>query len=178
MLRKKLAPLERSIEFIIFTSRWLLVPFYLGLAVALVIMVVKFVDLLIGNIPHIAEMDQTHVILMAVAMIDMSLTGNLLVMVIFAGYENFISKIDLHEEAERPDWMGTISFSDLKLKLMASIVAISAIHLLEAFMAIEKYSNEKLGWLVGIHMTFVVSALLLAWVDKFSHSESHPGGHH
>ena len=102
-------------------------------------------------------------------MIDMSLTGNLVVMVIFSGYENFVSKIDLSESAERPDWMGSITFSDLKLKLMASIVAISAIHVLEAFMDLEHWTSEKLAWLVGIHMIFMLSALMMAWMEKINH---------
>ena len=175
MVRNKLAPLEKLVEKIMFTSRWLLVPFYIGLVFALIGLTVLFTIKLFNTIPHMMTMSQTEAILITVAMIDMSLTGNLVVMVIFAGYENFISKIDLSENAERPDWMGTITFSDMKLKLMASIVAISAIHVLEAFMDLDKWSNEKLAWLIGIHMVFMVSALMMAWMEKINHNDGHNG---
>ena len=171
MIRKKMRFFEKAIENIIFTSRWLLVPFYIGLVIALAGLMVQFVYKLYITIPHFMEMPQTEAILVSISMIDMSLTGNLIVMVIFAGYENFISKIDLAEAAERPVWMGAISFSDLKLKLMASIVAISAIHLLEAFMDLEKWSDRKLAWLIGIHVTFMISALMLTWMDMLSSSK-------
>ncbi|MCX8501952.1 MAG: TIGR00645 family protein [Alphaproteobacteria bacterium] len=173
MIRKKLAPIEKVLEKTVFVSRWLLVPFYLGLVLALFGLVVQFAIKLYGTIPHILDMGQTEAILVTVAMIDMSLTGNLVVMVIFAGYENFVSKIDLGESAARPDWMGTITFSDMKLKLMASIVAISAIHVLEAFMDLDRWGTEKLAWLVGIHMVFIVSALLMAWMEKINHADGH-----
>jgi uncharacterized protein (TIGR00645 family) len=99
-------------------------------------------------------------------MIDLSLVGSLIVMVMFSGYENFVSKIDLGEDDEKLDWLGKLDAGTLKLKVAASIVAISSIHLLQRFMEIEQIDNDKLMWYVIIHMTFVLSALLLAVLDK------------
>lgn len=163
--------LERPIEKVIFASRWLLAPFYLGLVGALVLVLIKFVQKFIEYIPKILEMSSDGAILAALSLIDMSLTANLLLMVILSGYESFVSKIDIEDGQERPDWMGQLGFTDLKLKLMTSIVAISAIHLLGAFMDLERWTNVEMAWLVGIHMSFVVSAVLLAWMDRISHAK-------
>ena len=113
----------------------------------------------------------TDIILGILTLIDLSLAGNLLLIVIFSGYENFISKIDHVDEAHRPDWMGNVDFGGLKLKLLASIVAISAIHLLKAFMDVSKYSDRDLMWLTIVHAVFVGSGVLLAWSDKLSYSK-------
>lgn len=102
------------------------------------------------------------------ALVDLALMGSLVVMVMFAGYENFVSKLDLAGHKDKPGWMGHVGFGDLKLKLMASIVAISAIHVLESFMNVEHLSDRELGWSVGIHMAFVVSGLLLAVMDRLT----------
>ena len=101
-------------------------------------------------------------------LIDLSLAGNLVLMVIFSGYENFVSKIDVASHKDRPDWMGTVDFSGLKLKLIASIVAISGIHLLKSFMSIEDMNKDNLMWLLILHGTFVVSGVLLALMDYIS----------
>jgi uncharacterized protein (TIGR00645 family) len=113
-------------------------------------------------------MTPDEAILMALTLIDLSLAGNLLLIVIFSGYENFVSKIDTGDHEDRPSWMGTVDFSGLKMKLIASIVAISAIALLKAFMKTaegETIDNTHLAWLVGIHLTFVVSGVLMALMD-------------
>ncbi|GFZ92574.1 TIGR00645 family protein [Elstera cyanobacteriorum] len=161
---------EHRLEQLIFSSRWLMAPFYLGLIVSLALLLVKFVQELIHILPNILALKDTEVILAVLTLVDLSLAGNLLLMVIFAGYENFVSKIDTGDSEDRPEWMGKVDFSGLKLKLVASIVAISGIHLLKTFMNVHQVNKEDLGWQVGIHMAFVVSGVLLAYMDKLAHA--------
>jgi len=173
--------IERALEATLFASRWLLAPFYVGLAIALVVLLGVFgVDLwselvhLIGLAPAKAAEGG---IVMALSLIDLSLTASLLIIVIFSGYENFVSRIHTADDGDRPDWMGTIDFSGLKMKLMASIVAISAVALLKSFLVVadEGVHDEKaLVWQVGIHLTFVVSSVMLALMDFIV---SRSGGH-
>ena len=160
--------IERRFEQIIFASRWLLAPFYLGLVVSLGALLVKFTQEILHMIPHVLEMSEKDVLLGVLTLIDLSFAGNLLLMVIFAGYENFVSKIDVANHEDRPDWMGKVDFGGLKLKLIASIVAISGIHLLKAFMNLSQTSRDELMWLVIIHMTFVVSAFCMGYLDKLT----------
>lgn len=160
--------LERLFETLLFRSRWLMAPFYLGLVAALVVLVLVFAREAWAEFSHAAAMTPDEAILMALTLIDLSLAGNLLLIVIFSGYENFVSKIDTGDHEDRPSWMGTVDFSGLKMKLIASIVAISAIALLKAFMKTaegEPVDNTHLAWLVGIHLTFVVSGVLMALMD-------------
>ena len=164
---------ERLIEAIIFASRWILAPFYLGLTLALFVLLIKFMFELV----HIAEMaftaTESQVILGLLALVDLSLTGSLVIIVIFSGYENFVSKIDHSRHRDWPEWMGTIDFTALKIKLLGSIVAISAIQLLKQFMSIATVSDRDLFWLVTIHVVFVVSSVLLALSDRISAGGSH-----
>lgn len=162
--------LERLIERTLFASRWVMAPFYLGLAVALVLLLVKFLQELFHTVPVVFSMSESQLVLSILSLIDLSLAGNLLLLVIFSGYENFVSKIDNADHKDRPEWMGKIDYSGMKLKLVASIVAISAIQLLRAFMNIEERDNIELAWLVGIHLTFVVSGVLLALMDRLIES--------
>jgi len=156
---------ERNLERGLFASRWLMAPFYVGLVIALMVLIVVFVRAIVLELPDLATLDEAKVILWVLTLIDLSLAANLVVMVIFAGYENFVSKMDIEGHPDRPAWMGTIDFSAMKLKLVASIVAISAIHLLKAFMSLDSYSREQLIFLVVIHLTFVISGVLLALMD-------------
>jgi uncharacterized protein (TIGR00645 family) len=152
----------------IFQSRWLMAPFYVGLIVALAGLVIVFFNEAVHELSHILSMSPEEAILMVLSLIDLSLAGNLLLIVIFSGYENFISKIDTANHEDRPSWMGTVDFSGLKMKLIASIVAISAIALLRAFMRLsegEEIADRTLMWLVVIHVTFVTSGVLLAVMD-------------
>lgn len=165
--------IERRFEQIIFASRWLLAPFYLGLVVSLGALLVKFTQEILHMIPHVLEMSEKDVLLGVLTLIDLSFAGNLLLMVIFAGYENFVSKIDVANHEDRPDWMGKVDFGGLKLKLIASIVAISGIHLLKAFMNLAQTSRDELMWLVIIHMTFVISGVLLACMDRLEGHHGH-----
>ena len=159
---------ERLLELWLFRSRWLMAPFYVGLVVALAALVIVFVNEAMHEFSGVMTMTPEQAILMVLSLIDLSLAGNLLLIVVFSGYENFVSKIDTGDNADRPSWMGTVDFSGLKMKLIASIVAISAIALLKAFMRLaegESASDRTLGWLVGIHLTFIVSGVLLALMD-------------
>ncbi|HEY9081659.1 MAG TPA: TIGR00645 family protein [Magnetovibrio sp.] len=168
--------IERNLERLIFASRWIMAPFYLGLVVSLAMLLVKFTQELFHVAPAVFSMSESTVILAILTLIDLSLAGNLLLMVIFAGYENFVSKIDTGGHEDRPDWMGKVDFSGLKLKLIASIVAISGIQLLRSFMDVQNTSDRDLQWMLIIHITFVVSGVLLALMDKLVAS-AHEQGH-
>lgn len=157
--------MERLIERSLFASRWLMAPMYLGLAAALAILVWVFLVELWKFFLVIPVMTVNDAILGVLALIDLSLAANLLMIVIFSGYENFVSRMDLDKERDRPEWQGEVDFSGLKLKLIASIVAISGIHLLKVFMDVGKYAPEQIRWMVVIHMVFVVSGVLLAAMD-------------
>ncbi len=157
--------MERLIERSLFASRWLMAPMYLGLGLALAVLVWIFLVELWRFILIVPVMTVNDAILGVLALIDLSLAANLLMIVIFSGYENFVSRMDLHAEKDRPEWQGEVDFSGLKLKLIASIVAISGIHLLKVFMDVSKYTPEQIRWMVVIHMVFVFSGVLLAAMD-------------
>lgn len=168
---------EKGLEYLLYNSRWLLAPFYLGLVLALVMLLAAFVGELIHVIPVLPRADPEQIILAALSLIDLSLAGNLVVIVIFSGYENFVSKIDTQGSEDRPSWMGTLDFSGLKMKLIGSIVAISAISLLRAFMTLTEpdapFDEARIRWLVLLHLTFVVSGLLFASMDWVAERSKH-----
>lgn len=157
---------ERILESWVFQSRWLLAPLYLGLIVGLGILLVKFAQELLIFLPNTLSASQNDVILALLTLVDLVLVSNLVLMVVFSGYENFVSKIDVHDHPDRPEWMGKLDSGGLKLKLIASIVAISSISLLKSFMNIDKVSDRDLYWMVAMHALFVVSGLILALTDK------------
>src|SRR5262245_56974056 len=166
---------ERGFENLIFNSRWLMAPFYFGLVISLAVLLLKFCMVLYEFIVHAPGSKESDIILGVLSLIDLSLTGNLILIVVFSGYENFVSKIDPGGHPDWPDWMTKIQFGGLKQKLMASIVAISAIQVLKAFMNIDTaFDPSKLAWLVGVHLVFVVSAFMLAISDRWS-SGDHGG---
>jgi uncharacterized protein (TIGR00645 family) len=158
--------IEKTLEKLLFAGRWLVAPFYLGLVLSLAALLVTFFRELAHFIMTIGTATESTVILGILTMIDLSLLGNLVIMVVFSGYENFVSKMDDVTQKDRPDWMGTIDFSAMKLKLLGSIIAISAIHVLKAFYNVENISDRNLMWLLIIHVTFVVSGLVLALSDR------------
>lgn len=160
--------IERAIETFLFWSRWLLVPLYVGLTAMLVMFAVKFFQELIHLVPLLPAMAESDLILTALGLVDLVLVGNLLIMVILSGYENFVSRIDVAVDGDKLSWLGKLDAGTLKIKVAASIVAISSIHLLKAFVNAMSLPNDKLMWLVIMHLTFVVSALLLAYVDKMA----------
>jgi uncharacterized protein (TIGR00645 family) len=157
--------MERNLERIMFASRWLMAPFYFGLIIALGLLLVKFVQELFHLIPVILTLTESETILGILSLIDLSLAGALMLIVIFSGYENFVSKIHVDNHEDKPDWMGKVDFSGLKLKLIASIVAISGIQLLKQFMDIDNVPKDNLMWLVIVHLAFVISGVLLALMD-------------
>ena len=170
--------MERGLEVILFSSRWLLAPFYLGMVLALALILFVFVRELVIELAHVPNVDAEDGLLLALSLIDLSLTGNLLLIVMFSGYENFVSKIHIADHPDRPDWMGTVDFSGIKLKLIGSIVAISGIALLRAFLTLgdagTPIDSHRIGWMVAIHLTFVVSGVLLAVMDWItSRTEEH-----
>ncbi|MCM2320252.1 MAG: TIGR00645 family protein [Pseudomonas sp.] len=160
--------MERFIENTMYAARWLLAPIYLGLSLALLALALKFFQEIFHVLPHVFELAEAELILVLLSMIDMALVGGLLVMVMISGYENFVSQLDIDEGKEKLDWLGKMDSGSLKLKVAASIVAISSIHLLRMFMDAQKIPNDKLMWYVIIHMTFVVSAFAMAYVDKLT----------
>jgi uncharacterized protein (TIGR00645 family) len=160
--------IERVIEWIIIRSRWLMAPFYIGLIGGLAVLFVRFSFELVHYIQLTLAGSESEIILGVLSLIDLALTGNLVLIVIFSGYENFVSRLDSGDERDRPNWMEKIDFGGLKQKLMTSIVAISAVQVLKAFMNIERYDTTKLGWLAGIHGLFLVSLLAVALADLIS----------
>lgn len=161
---------EHALEKTIFNSRWLLAPFYLGLVIGIILLFIKFVQELWHMITTVLIASDADVIVGILILVDISLVASLLLIIMFSGYEIFVSKIDTANHEDRPEWMGKIDFSGLKLKVIGAIVAISAIDLLKSFMDIPKNMNDsdadKLMWKVIIHMTFVLSGLLFALMDK------------
>lgn len=166
--------IEHFLERFIFASRWLLAPFYVGLVGAIALLLFKFVKEFITLLPLVVTGEGGQVMAGVLTLVDVALVANLLIIIIFAGYENFVSKIDTGDNVDRPDWMGHVGFSDLKLKVIGSIVAISGIELLKAFVNVEAYTSEQLAWKVGLHMAFVVSGVLFALMDRLTKPS---GGH-
>ena len=160
--------LERFVEGTLYASRWLLAPVFLGLSLALLALSIKFFQELAHLLPLVLEMSESDLVLTILALVDLSLVGSLLVMVMFSGYENFVSEMNIKEGVEKLGWLGKLDAGSLKLKVAASIVAISSIHLLRIFVNTEHIPDNKLMWYVIIHMTFVVSALLVAYMDKMT----------
>lgn len=159
---------EKRMESLIFLSRWLLAPFFVGLLVAIVALLVKFFKELVALCAGIFDEAGTQVIVRILTLVDTSLVACLLLIMAFSGYENFVSKLGVGEHEDRPAWMGKVGFSDLKLKLIGAIVAISAVELLKGFINMEDLSHEQLAWKVGIHVTFVVSGVLFAVSDRIT----------
>lgn len=166
--------IERALEKGLFASRWLMAPFYLGLVLALVALLYTFVQEIIHVFGHITTLEASDVILAALSLIDLSLAGNLLLIVMFSGYESFVSKINIEGHEDQFEWKGKVDFAAMKLKLIASIVAISGIHLLKVFMDIKKYGEQEIFWMVIIHVVFVVSGVMLAVMDRIAYG---PKGH-
>ena len=158
--------IEDKLEVSMFASRWFMAPVYVVLSFSLAVIMFKVIQEFFHSIPLFVSMDFKNLLLFVLHIIDMALIGNLVLMILFAGYENFVSKIGAARDSEdKPAWMGKVDFSGLKLKLVASIVAISGINLLEAFMDLSAYSDRDLKWQVIIHLVFIVSGVLLALMD-------------
>jgi uncharacterized protein (TIGR00645 family) len=160
--------MERFFERLLFATRWLLAPIYLGLSLALLALGIKFFQEVWHLVVHITTVAEKDLILTVLALVDLGLVASLVVMVMFAGYENFVSKFDIEADTEKLGWLGKLDAGTLKLKVAVSIVAISSIHLLSAFMNLGEIEADKLLWYVIMHMTFVLSALLMGVLDRIS----------
>ena len=162
--------LEIVVEKALFASRWILAPIFLGLSLGLIALGIKFFQEAFHVVSHALVLEEADLVLTVLAMIDIALVGSLIVMVMFSGYENFVSTIDA-KGTDTLGWLGKMDSGTLKLKVAASIVAISSIHLLQKFMDAEKIPNDKLMWYTILHMAFVLSAVLLGVLDKMSFSK-------
>ncbi len=160
--------MERMIENAMYASRWLLAPIYFGLSLALLALCLKFFQEIFHILPAVFSLEEASLILKLLSLIDMALVGGLLVMVMISGYENFVSQLDIEDGKEKLSWLGKMDSGSLKMKVAASIVAISSIHLLKMFMDAKNIDDTKLMWYVIIHMTFVVSAFAMGYLDKLT----------
>jgi len=159
---------EKAIEGLLYKGRWMLAPIYLGLSLALLALGIKFFQEVFHILPGVLGMKESDLVLQILTLLDVALVGGLIVMVMFSGYENFVSRIDIADGQEKLSWLGKLDSGSLKQKVAASIVAISSIHLLKKFMDAQQIDNEKLMWYVIIHLTFVVSAMGMAFVDRMN----------
>jgi len=159
--------LERLIESIVFYSRWLLAPMFVGLALGLVFLVVSFVSEFVHFVSTDGMFNSKDTALFILELIDLTLIGSLVAMVAIAGYEKFVSKIDFKSDLERPEWMGKVDFAGLKLKVISALVAISSIELLKVFLNSGSYEEGEIMWRVIIHSVFVVSGFIFALTEKF-----------
>ncbi|MFA7429578.1 MAG: TIGR00645 family protein [Rhodospirillaceae bacterium] len=165
---------EERLERTIFASRWLLAPFFIGLLVAILVLLLKFFKELVSLILGLWTAPEYEAITSILTLVDTTLIASLLLIIIFSGYENFVSKLNIGTHEDRPAWMGKVSFSDLKLKLIGAIVAISAVELLKGFLASTQFTDEQLGWKIGIHLTFVISGVLFAVTDRIAEGGRKP----
>lgn len=160
--------MERFFENAMYASRWLLAPVYFGLSLGLLALTLKFFQEMYHVLPNIYTIAEADLILVLLSLVDMTLVGGLLVMVMFSGYENFVSQLDIDAHKEKLNWLGKMDASSLKNKVAASIVAISSIHLLRVFMDARNVPDNKLMWYVIIHLTFVLSAFVMGYLDKLT----------
>jgi uncharacterized protein (TIGR00645 family) len=161
------AKIENTFERLLFGGRWLMAPMYLGLLLSLAALLVRFIHDFIDLAGGIWSETSQNVALGVLGLLDTTLLGNLIVLMIFAGYENFVSKINVAKNAEdRPAWMGKVDYSGLKMKLIGSLVAISVIELLKDFVeASHGLDPQVIRYRIAIHLTFVVSGLIFAIMD-------------
>lgn len=163
--------MERFIENLMYSLRWLLAPIYLGLSLAVLLLGVKFFQELVHVFPNILEIKEVDLILLTLTLIDIALVGGLLVMVMLSGYENFVSTLNINNDTEKLAWLGKIDSGGLKNKVAASIVAISSIHLLKVFMNAQNIDHDTIKWYVLIHLTFVGSAFAMGYLDKVTRKQ-------
>lgn len=160
--------MEKAFEKLMYSSRWIMAPIYLGLSLVLVALGVKFFQEIFHIIPNIWKIKEVELVLVTLSLIDISLVGGLIVMVMFSGYENFVSRLDVGDNDDKLGWLGKLDAGSLKNKVAASIVAISSIHLLKVFMNTENIPNDKIKWYLLIHITFVLSAFAMGYLDKIT----------
>ena len=160
--------MEKIFEKLMYASRWIMAPIYLGLSLVLLALGIKFFQEIFHIMPIIFTIAEVDLVLITLSLIDITLVGGLLIMVMFSGYENFVSQLDVGENSDKLSWLGKMDAGSLKNKVAASIVAISSIHLLKVFMNAENIENDKIMWYLLIHITFVLSAFAMVYLDKIS----------
>ncbi|MGX9460634.1 TIGR00645 family protein [Shewanella sp. A14] len=160
--------MEKVFEKLMYASRWIMAPIYLGLSFVLFALGIKFFQEIFHIIPNIFSIAEVDLVLITLSLIDITLVGGLIIMVMFSGYENFVSQLDVGEKSEKLNWLGKMDSGSLKNKVAASIVAISSIHLLKVFMNAENTANDKIMWYLLIHITFVLSAFAMGYLDKIT----------
>lgn len=156
---------ERGFERVLFASRWPLAPFFAGLVVAILVLLVKFSKELITLVGGAWTASASESIVTILTLVDTTLIASLLLIIVFSGYESFVSRLGIEAHVDRPEWVGKVGFSELKLKLIGAIVAISAVELLKAFLVSTQLTGEELAWKIAIHLTFVLSGVLFALTD-------------
>lgn len=160
--------MQGFIEKIMYASRWVMAPVYLGMSLVLAALAIKFFQELYSFLPKLFILSETEVILKLLTLIDLTLVGSLMVIVMFSGYDNFVAQLDVSDDSKRLEWLGTHDYASLKMKVASSIVAISSIHLLKVFMAISTTADDKLMWYVIVHLALVVSALMMGFLDRLT----------
>jgi uncharacterized protein (TIGR00645 family) len=169
--------IEVGLERFVLASRWLQAPLYIGLVVVLGVVVVKFPFKIWELLVKALSVEEADLVLAVLSLVDLIMVANLVVMVIISGWENFVSHIDTEGVTDKLSWFGKLDAGSLKIKLASSIVAISSIHLLQRFLEATTVSNDKLYVLMAVHLTFVVSALLLTYIDRLAMTKQIDGGH-
>lgn len=160
--------MEKLIERLMYASRWLLAPIYLGMSLILLALGIKFFQEILHILPIILSIKEADLVLITLSLVDLALVAGLIVMVMFSSYENFVSRLDIGDDTEKLNWLGKMDATSLKNKVAASIVAISSIHLLKIFVNAENVPSEDIKWYVIIHLTFVVSAFAMGILDKLT----------
>ncbi|WMS86087.1 TIGR00645 family protein [Pleionea litopenaei] len=164
--------IEHGFEKRLFSSRWLLAPFYVGLIIAVLLLLLRFFEDLILLVPQVFSLDESTLVLKVLTLVDLCLMANLLVIIVFSSYESFVSRVDIKNQQERPSWLGRVGFSSLKVKVISSIAAISAIELLKVYLDINNYSHTQVLWMVIIFSVFVIAGVLFALMDRMSSGQS------
>jgi uncharacterized protein (TIGR00645 family) len=162
--------IQLLIERGLFAARWLMAPVYVVMLLLLLLIVIKIVQQFVVAVPDLLALDVNRLIMLALSVIDLSLTGNLVIVVVLSGYENFVSRLDL-DETDRPAWLGKVDFAGLKLKLLGSIVAIASIDLLKTFLDVQDEPREQVLLRLGMYVGFVVAGVLLALMDRIAGGE-------
>lgn len=166
-----ITPMERAIDALIYNSRWLLLPVFVGLIIALAAFALSFIVTVFDFSLNVLSYDKDDMLLMLLTFVDKVLVAGLIVMVLIGGYENFVGKVYIAAGKNRLSWLGKVGSGSLKVKLATSIVSISSIHLLKIFLDVKKFTITELAWTTGIHFVMVITALLLVLMDRIQPSK-------
>jgi len=160
--------IRRNVGRVMFAARWIMAPIYLGLLVALVLVVVKFVQKLVQAVPGFLALSSNEAIFLVLTFVDLSLVANLVVIVVFAGWENFVGRLLIAQSGDRPEWMGGLDFATVKLRLIGSVAAIAAVQILETFVHIDEVKSQDAAWQLAILLGIGLLGVLLALADRLS----------